>query len=225
MLKWLKSLFGKAPKSEQASAPEVLDEAALEIYFSTDPDLTAEELAEYDGALRAKFVEIATECGLLKDGVAEYCSDAYQPNDFCFKAFEYCGQQYDVTDTQEMIYEYIVTPFYGAIYATSRAAECAEEYKAAHSVWDAVAGKISMEFVPIRAREMLGLETDDPRAKEIYGIICRYKSEASDEAIVSSARRRVVCLMAMRYAYKLGMLVGRREFPVEGAKVIEEKAI
>lgn len=220
MWKWLKKLFGSADLPIEVKAP--LGEEELERYFSTNPNLTAEDIARLDEPLRAKFVELAEECGLLTDGVAEYHTDAYQPNDFCYKAFEYCGEQFDVTNTDEMAYEYAVIPFYGAIYSVACLAECAQSYKAARSVWDVVAKRTEMEFVPIRVREALGVDMDDPRAKEIYGIITRYMNEASNEAIVSSGRRHVVILKAMRYAYKLGMLVARRELSVDGAAITKE---
>ena len=223
MWKWLKKLFGRADEPIEVKAP--LGEEELERYFSTDPNLTAEDIARLDEPLRSKFVELAEECGLLTDGVAEYFSDAYQPNDFCYKAFEYCGEQFDVTNTDEMAYEYAVIAFYGAIYSVACLAECSESYKAARSVWDVVAKRTEMEFVPIRVREALGVDMDDPRAEEIYGIITRYMNEASNEAIISSGRRHVVILKAMRYAYKLGMLVAKRQLEIQTERLTRESLL
>ncbi len=174
----------------------------------------------YQIALDEMFAETVFMNHLSDDGVIEFFADIYQPDDFCQKAFEYCNVQYAGKGEDRLVFEYNMTAFYGCICSLALWNEESDDFVGAPA-WDAISKKIDTEFTDRHAEELLGTKNGEDRAEGIYLILALYM-EVSKAAMAASKRDKEVCIYAMRLAYKLGMLVAKRELAVRNKNFVRE---
>lgn len=182
-------------------------------------DGTSALSSQYRSALRNKLVDIIEEHNLSRNGSVEFYADIYQPIDFCQKAYAYCQKQYGQYGEDKVHFEYIMTSFYGAICTVALWHKYINSYEN-NSAWDVLSQQINVEFTDANAEALLGTKQGEEKAEHIYSIILEFIKPA--KAIMADHQsEKDVCLFAMQQAYKLGMIIARKEISSKRNTLIE----
>ena len=170
------------------------------------------------------FTTIILENDLARGDLLEYFEDIYQPDDFCKKAFDYCNAHYAGLGEEKILFEYCMTAFYGCICSVALWNADRASYASAASVWNLLYQQINVEFTDANAERLLGTKQGEDMAENIYAIICAYIPTAK-LVMKSQQQEESICLLAMKFAYQLGMLVAKHELSIESNSYIREYVV
>ena len=207
------------------SEPEILEthveeESDLEPEDQEDEEIIMEENNEGMEELNQSYIE-TVQFFDLAENVAEFYEPVYQPEDYCDNAYTYCRKQYGTEDKKKLVFEYCMTSFYGAICTVALLHENQEQFKD-QKAWDVLYRQINVEFTDANADRLMGTKQGEEKSERIFSIISMFFNKAYP-VIEASDFKEEVCKHAMHMAYKLGMMVARKEFSIPDCAIVHEE--
>ena len=211
--------YAKANDYYQKSASKGY-EPAKEAIKELEDKKPSSMLPSHKALLESAFINVVKIRELSDEGIIEFIPDIYHPEDFCTEVYEWCNDNYGDLELQKLAFEYNLTSFYGGICAVA----LWDKNKLAFidsSAWEVVKNSIKLETVDVYAELYLGTQNGEELADKIYEDFQQYLS-ISMSVMERHHLEKKVCVAAMSYAYKLGLLIAENELYLDIQNPIKE---
>ena len=178
------------------------------------------EKPKFRSILEDAFSDAVINHDLSNDGIVEYYSDIYEPEDFCHSVYEYCNEHFAEIGKDKLLFEYNMTSFYGAICSVA----LWDKDKAAfanNSAWDVICNKIDVNAVDAHAESFLNTSNGEEKAESVFDIIQGFMG-ISIPTMDLYGEALDVCMFSIELAYKLGLLVAKKELGIHSYNFVRE---